>query len=120
MSIKNKKSNHCKFGKSLELQVLESALNQGHSLLASNIKVCGVQLDLIVRSNQNEIWVIEVKSLSHSGFFSTRVKPAQSLRIRRALEYLIYKYAPSPVRGHLVTVQDGNMVWHYDYFTRFI
>jgi Holliday junction resolvase-like predicted endonuclease len=91
--------------------------DKGYSILAKNLKIFGVECDLIVKVKNGEIWLIEVKTLAHLDYFERRVTGNQKKRIRQTLSYLMSRYPKSTVRGHLVTVTPQlKTQWYYDFF----
>lgn len=45
-----------------EIRVAELFVQKGHKIIATNVRLAGVEVDLIVQTPQKEIWFIEVKS----------------------------------------------------------
>jgi len=104
-------------GNQTELCIQEFCKNHGIKILAQNYKLRGVECDLIVKSPNEEIWLIEVKTLNHDSYLERRVSPAQRERIRKALSNLILMYPKHTVRAHLVTVTKNQIIkWYYDFF----
>ena len=85
-------------------------------ILGRNQKIKNVEIDLLVRAPNQQIWLIEVKILGSGQFFERRVTLAQKVRIRRTLQYYLEKKIPA--RAHLALVVRGQVRLLADYFVR--
>jgi len=104
-------------GLKAEARVKGLCLKQGHQLIGQNLKIMGIECDLIFKSREGEIWILEIKSLNRIDYFDRRVSPVQKKRIQTVLNYLLNKYHGSVIRAHLVTVCSRGIVqWYYDFF----
>lgn len=110
-------SNPKLIGDQTEHWIHEYCKNHGLHILARNYKLRGIECDLIIKSPNQEIWLLEVKTLKYNCYLERRVSPSQIQRIRAALGYLILMYPNHTVRAHLVTVsKDQTIQWYYDFF----
>lgn len=90
---------------------------QGYYPLAQNIKIFGIECDLIFELPNREIWILEVKTLKNMSYFERRVTPQQKKRLQSVLNSLLQKYPKRTIRAHLVTLDSlNNLRWHYDFF----
>lgn len=73
------------------------------------------EIDLIVESPKNEIWILEIKSLSHFDFLDVRVSWRQKERLKRA-HLFVQSKTPRPVllalafvdkKGEVLILQEG-------------
>jgi len=93
---------------------LSQYLKKGYSLWAYREKFSHVELDLVLKSQNDEhLLVLEVKSLSDSSWSEFRLGFDQKKRLKRAYESLILKYSNKEVRFRLLTVQ-SNKIKEYE------
>lgn len=67
-----------------ENQVLTYFRKKSFRILKSRWRTPYAEIDLIVESPKNEIWILEIKSLSHFDFLDVRVSWKQKQRLKRA------------------------------------
>jgi Holliday junction resolvase-like predicted endonuclease len=116
-----KKSNHSKkTGQEAEFFVQKICREKNLSILAQNIKIRGIECDLIVETPDQELWLLEVKTLNNFSYLEYRVSELQRKRLLIALESLINRYPQQKVRAHLVTLDAKNKAtWHFDFLISF-
>lgn len=95
-----------------EIRVAELFVQKGHKIIATNVRLAGVEVDLIVQTPQKEIWFIEVKSP-----FWPKVSRKQKYRQKKLLSWLSESFANKIFRYHLVTHQNGQLIIQWDYLS---
>lgn len=88
--MKTKSNNE--IGKAAEDLVARGFGSFGFQVLSRNMKVLGVEVDLIVKDIESRISIVEVKSLSSDLFSSNRVSKKQKKRLVRAAQALSDSY----------------------------
>lgn len=99
--------------RALEERVLEASLKRGAKLVARNIEIAGVEVDLIIEKNR-ELHLIEIKSLQNLDYLERRVTPGQRERLRRALRALLEQ--GHQARAHLALVLPDRIKILADFF----
>lgn len=85
------------FARMLEERVCDYLALRGFEVVAKNLKVAGVEIDLLMEKN-NVLFVFEVKSLGHSKYKDVRVSANQKKRQHLALEIINRDYGDKEVR----------------------
>ncbi|MGZ3804037.1 MAG: YraN family protein [Pseudobdellovibrionaceae bacterium] len=86
-----------------EEQVLKYFLEKSFRVLKIRWRTTYAEIDLVVESPAHNIWILEIKSLSHFEFLDVRVSKKQKERLKRAYLYVQSK-TPKPVRLALAFV----------------
>jgi Holliday junction resolvase-like predicted endonuclease len=72
-------------------------------ILKSRLRTAYAEIDLIVESRDHEIWILEIKTLSHFDFLNVRISRKQKERLKRA-HLFIQSRTSKPVRLALAYV----------------
>lgn len=76
-----------------EKAVTEYYLKKKYQLLKQRVKTPFAEVDLLFRSPQGHLLMVEVKSANQSCFYSARVSKRQSLRLARAASFLAARFS---------------------------
>lgn len=99
-----------------EYRVLHQCLKSNFEIIKIRSQIKGVECDLLIKTPKNEIWWIEVKSIFSGSIYPQGISNYQIRRIRQSLNWLMCDLSPQVIRGHLVTVGNNQVTWHFDYF----
>lgn len=84
--------------------------HNGLRILAENTRILGIEVDLVVQTPNREVWLIEIKSP-----FLPLPKPKQKQRQKRLLNQLCLRFPQTIIRYHVITQENGQLVWFWDY-----
>lgn len=96
-------------GQWAEDQVAEYLLKKSFRILKTRWRTRYAEMDLVAESPRGEIWIFEVKSLSHFDFLDVRVSRKQKERLKRAYLFVQSK-TTKPVRLALAFVDRRRQV----------
>ena len=71
-----------------ELAVTKYFTDKNFVVLRSRLRTTYAEIDLIVESPRHEIWILEIKTLSHFDFLDVRVSWKQKARLKRAHHFV--------------------------------
>ncbi len=103
-----------RLGQAEEERVLQHFVEAGHACLGRNIRLSGVEIDLLIRTQDSEIWILEVKKISNLQYYERRVTPKQRQRILRVLRFFLE--SGKKARAHLVLVDSESIRTEMDFF----
>jgi Holliday junction resolvase-like predicted endonuclease len=92
-----------KRGSDAEERVANYFLAKKFVVLKRRFRTKYAEMDLLVESPNHEIWILEIKTLSHADFLGVRVSWKQKERLKRA-HLFIQSRTRKPVRLALVFV----------------
>ncbi|WP_413291421.1 YraN family protein [Bdellovibrio sp. HCB337] len=96
-------------GEWAENRVAEHFQRKSFRILKSRWRTTYAEIDLLVESPRQEIWILEVKTLSTFDFLDVRVSRKQKERLKRA-HLFVQSKTPKPVRLALVFVDKKGQV----------
>lgn len=99
-----------------EQRIVSQCLKSKFEIICQRTKIKGVECDLLIKTPKQEFWWIEVKSVFPNTLYPHGISNLQIRRIRRSLNWLMCDLSPKMVRGHLVTVSNQQIQWHFDFF----
>jgi Holliday junction resolvase-like predicted endonuclease len=102
-------------GQWAEQKVVDYFLGKSFRILKTRWRTSYAEIDLIVESPRQEIWIFEIKSLSHFDFLDVRVSKKQKERLKRAYLFIQSK-TPKPVRLALAFVDKKGEILIFDEF----
>ncbi|OFZ18565.1 MAG: hypothetical protein A2Z20_10595 [Bdellovibrionales bacterium RBG_16_40_8] len=71
--------------------------------MATNLKLFCAEIDLLFNSSENELIIVEVKSVREDLAWRNPVGQKQAIRLRKAFEHMLIA-SPKTVRMHLAAV----------------
>lgn len=71
---------------------LDHYLSKSYHLIGQRVKTPFAEVDLVLKSPQDEIVLVEVKSLSSFDFLAERISKTQKQRLVRAHRYFLTKH----------------------------
>ena len=94
--------------------VAQHLKKQGWTILHQNKKIFGVEVDILAKK-ENEIFLIEVKSLKKESHLEKILKSKQKERLKKAAQSLCEDFSKG-VRLLLATVDSKNKIDFFDVF----
>lgn len=98
-----------------EERVAEYLRKKSLRILKTRWRTTYAEIDLLAESARGEIWIFEVKTLTHFDFLTARVSRRQKERLKRALMYVQSK-TTKPVRLALAFVDQRGEVLIFENF----
>lgn len=95
-----------------EQLVLTHYLEKSYELIEQRFKTPFAEIDLVLRSPEQEIVLVEVKSLSSFDFLNERVSKSQKQRLLRAFRYFLGEH--DRVRLELAVVSHAGELLIFD------
>jgi Holliday junction resolvase-like predicted endonuclease len=102
-------------GQWAEMKVADYFIKKSFRILKTRWRTTYAEIDLVVESPQREIWILEIKSLSHFDFLDVRVSKKQKERLKRA-HLFVQSKTPKPVRLALAFVDRKGEILVFDEF----
>lgn len=93
----------------------ELLLKKHFRILKTRWRTVYAEIDLLAESPRGEIWIFEIKTLSHFDFLDVRVSRRQKERLKRAHMFVQSK-TRKPVRLALAFVDKRGKVLVFDNF----
>ena len=95
-------------GRDREKKVCQYLIQRGWTILFTNQKVLGVEIDILAQKNKEKL-VVEVKSISNPNQIEKILKPEQKERLQKVTESL-YENHLAVIRLFLATVDQKNQI----------
>jgi Holliday junction resolvase-like predicted endonuclease len=92
-----------------EERVIQYLQNKNLRILKTRWRTTYAEIDILAESARQEIWIFEVKSLSHFDFLDVRVSRRQKERLKRAFLF-VQGQMKKPVRIALAFVDKAGEV----------